>query len=91
MPEVILHDIQKPCDDCSITAMRASIINSSTELPLGPDTGVHLHHFIFFNNEVSDLVCPQFGERFFRGGNEHWTRRWNNGGDYGYKVNAKDE
>ena len=40
---------------------------------------------------VTDLVCPQYGERFFGGGNEQWTRRWNSSGDYGYKVTNADE
>ena len=52
---------------------------------------MHLHHFIFHNFAVQDLVCPRYGERFFGSGNEHWTRRWDGGGEYGYKANVEDE
>lgn len=90
MPEVVLQGIKKPCDDCSITAMRATLINSSSQLPLAPDTGIHLHHIIFFNDGVADLVCPEMGERFFGSGDVRWTLRWNSHGDYGYKVKAED-
>ena len=91
MPEVILRNISKPCMGCSITAMRAFLSNSTSQLSLGPDTGIHLHHFIFFNDGLPDLVCPQFGERFFGGSNDQWTRRWGGDGEYGYKVDAGDE
>ena len=40
---------------------------------------------------IPDLVCPQYGERFFGGGNEHWTRRWDSTGNYGYEVREGDE
>lgn len=66
-------------------------MNSTSQLPLGPDTEIHLHHFAFFNEALPDPVCPQYGERFFETGNEQWTRRWNSDGDFGYKVNARDE
>ncbi|KAL8777281.1 MAG: hypothetical protein Q9194_002642 [Teloschistes cf. exilis] len=89
MPEVVLQDIKKPCDDCSIAAMQATLINSSSQLPLAPDTGIHLHHIIFFNEGVADLVCPEMGERFFGSGDARWTLRWNSHGDYGYKVKAQ--
>ncbi|KAL8691752.1 MAG: hypothetical protein Q9218_003101 [Villophora microphyllina] len=90
MPEVILQGIKKPCDDCFITAMRAALVNSSSQLPLAPDTGIHLHHIIFFNEGVPDLVCPEMGERFFGSGDARWTRRWNSHGDYGYTVRPHD-
>lgn len=90
MPEVVLQDIKKPCDGCSITAMRATLTNSSSQLPLAPDTGIHLHHIIFFNQGVKDIVCPEMGERFFGSGDAQWTLRWNSHGDYGYKVKAQD-
>lgn len=91
MPELILRNIAKPCSNCSITAMQASLLNSSSRLPLGPDRGVHLHHFIFHNLAVQDIVCAKYGERFFGSGNEQWTRRWDGGGGYGYRAHTEDE
>ena len=49
---------QKPCDDCLITYMQASL-----EYPNGTNansnTGMWLHHTVFLDTGAQDTVCPQ--------------------------------
>lgn len=82
----ILKDVEKPCTDCYIVAMQARLESiNSTEL--GTESGVSLHHIIFFNTGRSDITCPiMAGERFFGGDNTRPTRRWNNHARWGYSA-----
>lgn len=51
------------------------------------DSGIWLHHIIFFNHGIKDLVCLDIaGDRFFGGGNERDTWRSNTIGRWGYQV-----
>ena len=67
---------QKPCDECLITYMQASLQypNGSTA---NSDTGMWLHHGVLLDTAVEDTVCPKGEEglpvapnRFFASGNE---------------------
>ncbi|KAF2019983.1 hypothetical protein BU24DRAFT_448354 [Aaosphaeria arxii CBS 175.79] len=89
-PEETLFDIQKPCTDCYIVAIHALIEDAINGTELLLDSGIWLHHIILFNPTRPDLVCPQMGERFYGGGNERWTRRWNSIGPWGYKIDQND-
>lgn len=90
-PEEIILNIEKPCNDCYIVAMHASLQNINS-IEVFTNSGIVLHHIIFFNRARPDLVCPQMvGERFFGGGNERWTRRWNSNSLWGYKIDEGDE
>ncbi|KAF2196985.1 hypothetical protein GQ43DRAFT_227980 [Delitschia confertaspora ATCC 74209] len=95
----VLQNIAKPCTECFVTAMHAYL-----RTPSSPSTkqksynlytttsGLWLHHIIFFNLGRPDPVCARMeGERFFGGGNERWTRRWNSISDHGYEINANDK
>lgn len=89
-PQEVIFDIQKPCKDCYIVAMHA-ILQDVNGTELFTDSGTWLHHIIFFNTGRTDLVCSHMaGERFFGGGNERWTRRWNSIGPWGYKIDRDD-
>jgi hypothetical protein len=62
---------QKPCADCLVTWIQAGL-----EYPNGTvanaDTGLWLHHAVFFNTQSTSIVCPQkgIGDKFFASGNE---------------------
>ncbi|KAF2117369.1 hypothetical protein BDV96DRAFT_644793 [Lophiotrema nucula] len=90
-PQQIIYNIRKPCTDCYIVAMHA-LLQDESGVEIFTDSGILLHHIIFFNRGRPDLVCPRMaGERFYGGGNERWTRRWNSGGPWGYKIDEGDE
>jgi hypothetical protein len=89
-PQQLYLDISKPCTNCYILAMHA-ILQDKTGSEIFTDSGAWLHHIIWFNEGRTDLVCPlMIGERFFGGGNERWTRRWNSLASWGYRVNEGD-
>ncbi|MCJ1461620.1 hypothetical protein MMC07_000217 [Pseudocyphellaria aurata] len=82
----ILPGVEKPCTDCYIVAMQARL-ESTNGTELFTDSGLWLHHVIFFNRGRIDLTCPRMaGERFYGGGNTRATRRWNNHGRWGYSA-----
>jgi hypothetical protein len=65
-------DATKPCDECLITWMQASL-----EYPNGTiansDTGMWLHHSVALNRGRNDTVCGGTAlspQRFFASGNE---------------------
>lgn len=90
-PQEVVVNITKPCTNCFITAMHATLQDMDGK-ELFTDSGMWLHHIIWFNRGKVDYVCPQMaGERFYGGGNERWTRRWNSRGDFGYKINKDDQ
>jgi len=85
-PQEVVFDAPKPCTNCYIVAMHA-LLHDINGTEIFTDSGVWLHHIIFFNTGRTDLVCPHIaGERFYGGGNERWTRRWNSIGPWGYKI-----
>ncbi|KAH7405670.1 hypothetical protein DE146DRAFT_778966 [Phaeosphaeria sp. MPI-PUGE-AT-0046c] len=89
-PQEVVFNVRKPCTNCYIVAMHA-LLEDVDGTEIFTDSGVWLHHIIFFNTGRTDLVCPQMaGERFFGGGNERWTRRWNSIGPWGYKIDEDD-
>jgi hypothetical protein len=62
---------QIPCKDCLVTWIQAGL-----EYPNGTDananTGLWLHHTVFWNNQRTAIICPQTeaGDQFFASGNE---------------------
>lgn len=82
----LLAEVRKPCESCYITAMRATLATQN-DTEIFTDSGIWLQHITFFNHGRKDLVCPDMaGERFFGGGNERNTWRWNTRGLWGYQV-----
>jgi hypothetical protein len=62
-------NVTMPCSDCLITYMLAGL-----EYPNGSyansDTGMWLHHTVFYDSGRNDTVCTQAPNRFFASGNE---------------------
>jgi hypothetical protein len=62
---------RKPCTGCLVTWIQAGL-----EYPNGTvanaDTGLWLHHTVFYNTQRTAIVCPQAGagDSFFASGNE---------------------
>lgn len=82
----IFKGVEKPCTDCYIVAVQARL-ESTNGTELFTDSGIWLHHVIFFNSGRSDITCPPMpGERFYGGGSTRATRRWNNHARWGYKA-----
>ncbi|MGH8972466.1 MAG: hypothetical protein ACRD0C_04600 [Acidimicrobiia bacterium] len=88
---VVMPNVPKPCDDCFILAAEPDLIypdGSSANL----DTGVMLHHAVFFNPANRDTTCGDdeffrnLGERFLASGNERTKRRFPPG--FGYHLGA---
>jgi len=86
---MVLPNVPKPCDDCFILAAEPDLIyadGSSANL----DTGVMLHHAVFFNPSRIDTTCGDdeffrnLGERFLASGNERTQRRFPPG--FGYHL-----
>jgi hypothetical protein len=86
---VVMPNVPKPCDDCFILAAEPDLIypdGSSANL----DTGVMLHHAVFFNPSRTDTTCGgdeffrNLGERFLASGNERTKRRFPPG--FGYHL-----
>lgn len=85
----VMPNVPKPCDDCFIVAAEPDLIypdGSSANL----DTGLMLHHAVFFNSANQDTTCGDdeffrnLGERFLASGNERTQRRFPPG--YGYHL-----
>ncbi len=88
---MVMPNVPKPCDDCFILAAEPDLIypdGSSANL----DTGVMLHHAVFFNPANRDTTCGDdeffrnLGERFLASGNERTKRRFPPG--FGYHLGA---
>ena len=86
---VVLPNVPKPCDDCFILAAEPDLIYADgTSANL--DTGVMLHHAVFFNPSRTDTTCGDdeffrnLGERFLASGNERTQRRFPPG--FGYHL-----
>jgi hypothetical protein len=86
---VVMPNVPKPCDDCFILAAEPDLIypdGASANL----DTGVMLHHAVFFNPSRTDTTCggdeffKNLGERFLASGNERTKRRFPPG--FGYHL-----
>jgi hypothetical protein len=86
---VVLADVPKPCEDCYIlSAVPDLVYPDGTSANL--DTGVMLHHAVFFNSGELDTTCGRdwffrnLGERFLASGNERTARSFPSG--YGYHL-----
>ncbi len=73
--ELLLNDVPKPCSDCFLTSLRPDLVypdGGSANL----DTGVMLHHAVWFQAGQPDVTCGpgtvvgRVGQRFFASGNE---------------------
>jgi hypothetical protein len=86
--------IQKPCNNCYITGIQASLSNTDGS-PANPSTGSMLHHMVLANTDwdKTDATCEvglpfplglMFGDRFFASGDERTLIGFPPG--YGYRV-----
>lgn len=86
---VFVPNVAKPCEDCFITRAEPDLVYEDGT-PANLDTGVMLHHAVFFNTGRRDTTCgtdPFFGrlgERFLASGNERTVKRLPEG--YGYLL-----
>ncbi|MGH9004386.1 MAG: hypothetical protein ACRDYV_14780 [Acidimicrobiia bacterium] len=87
----VMPNVPKPCDDCFILSAEPDLIyadGSSANL----DSGVMLHHAVFFNPANKDTTCGDdeffrnLGERFLASGNERTKRHFPPG--FGYHLGA---
>ncbi|MDP8931352.1 MAG: hypothetical protein M3O70_22980 [Actinomycetota bacterium] len=85
----LLHNVPKPCQDCFLTSLRPDLVypdGRSANL----DTGVMLHHAVWFQSGQPDITCGpetvvgRVGQRFFAAGNERTSGRFVPG--FGYHV-----
>lgn len=86
---VVLPNVEKPCEDCFILdAVPDLVYADGTSANL--DTGVMLHHAVFFNPSRPDTTCgddeffSHLGERFLASGNERTHRHFPHG--FGYHL-----
>jgi hypothetical protein len=86
---VVVPDVARPCEDCFILRAEPDLVyddGSSANL----DTGLMLHHAVFFNTGRADATCGKdtffgrLGERFLASGNERTVKRYPDG--YGYHL-----
>lgn len=86
---LLLHDVPKPCQDCFLTSLRPDLVypdGRSANL----DTGVMLHHAVWFQSGRPDTTCGpetlvgRLGQRFFATGNERTGGQFVPG--FGYPV-----
>lgn len=86
---LVIPNAPKPCEDCFILGAEPDLVypdGSSANL----DTGVMLHHAVFFNTGRPDTTCGNdeffggLGERFLASGNERTKRRFPAG--FGYHL-----
>ena len=61
--------IPAPCTNCIITGFKPNLVfdDGSTA---NANTGMWLHHIVFFNLNRTDSTCSKFPERFAAAGNE---------------------
>ena len=75
-----MFNLQKPCNDCYITGMKADLVNTSGQI-VGIKDNVMLHHMVLMNQNDGrqDATCQWgvpvplgglFGQRFFAAGDE---------------------
>ena len=88
---VVIPDGPKPCTDCYLVGIEPDLVYADgTSANL--DTGMMLHHAVFFASDQVDATCggaPGFGElgeRFFAAGNERTGGTLPAG--FGYRVTA---
>jgi hypothetical protein len=86
---VFMPNVAKPCEDCFITRAEPDLVYADgTSANL--DTGLMLHHAVFFNTGRPDTTCGKdtffgrMGERFLASGNERTIKRMPEG--YGYHL-----
>src|SRR3954452_3080276 len=78
---VVMPDVTKPCEDCFITRAEPDLVYDDGT-PANLDTGLMLHHAVFFNTGVPDTTCGKdtffggLGERFLASGNERTVKRY---------------
>lgn len=87
MKNFFVPNAAKPCGDCSLTSLKASLSYKSGRIA-NWNTDAMLHHMVIFNAARRDLTCPTWPERFFASGNERGTQSLPSG--YGYGVGGAD-
>ena len=53
---VVLPDVARPCEDCFITRAEPDLVYEDGT-PANLDTGLMLHHAVFFNTGRPDTTC----------------------------------
>lgn len=85
---VVSAGVPMACRDCFILQAEPDLVEDGTSVNL--DTGVMLHHAVFFNTGRPDTTCGgneafgALGERFLSSGNERTVKRLPEG--YGYHL-----
>jgi hypothetical protein len=86
---VFVPNVPKPCEDCFIVRAEPDLVYENGT-PANLDTGLMLHHALFFNHGRRDTTCGgdeffgRFGERFLASGNERTVKQFPAG--YGYHL-----
>jgi hypothetical protein len=86
---VLVANVAKPCEDCFIVRAEPDLVYDDGT-PANLDTGLMLHHALFFNTGRADTTCGKdtffgrLGERFLASGNERTVKRLPAG--YGYHL-----
>ncbi|MDQ3932890.1 MAG: hypothetical protein M3252_08660 [Actinomycetota bacterium] len=86
---LLLYNVPKPCQDCFITSLRPDLVDPDGR-SANLDTGVMLHHAVWFQSGRPDTTCGpdtlvgRVGQRFFATGNERTGGRFVPG--FGYHV-----
>jgi hypothetical protein len=89
----IAGNVERPCSDCYITGMRATLLDPSGTV-VNVDDGLWLHHMVMFDQSKQDLTCPGrgpglLGQRFFSSGNERTPTDGITGYGYPQGANAR--
>ena len=68
-----------PCSDCLITGFKPDLVFTDGS-SANANTGMWLHHAVFFNMNRTDVTCPSFPDRFIGAGNERTVVDYTVGG-----------
>ena len=80
-----------PCSDCVITNWTPNL-EFADGSSANANTGMWLHHVVFFNMNRTDVTCPYFPDRFAAAGNERSVIDYTVGGfvhSDSYRRNGK--
>jgi hypothetical protein len=69
MKDFTIAKAEMPCNDCLITNWVASLeFNDGSTA--NANTGMWLHHVVYFNLNRTDTICDSYPDRFAASGNE---------------------
>jgi hypothetical protein len=97
LSEIYMEDVQKPCDECVILAVKANMEYADGTFA-DTSTGAYLHHFVLLNAgpEINEVNCGKAStESLFESGNERSLIPLSLGKNgpvkTGYKVSSPDK